>query len=167
MTQRLDYFKQPSAQEPLLALSALTACLHDSDLDTVLRGLIQLRASQLNGCAFCVDMHTKDLAAAGEEGPRVYLLTTWREANVYSAAERAALAWTEALTRLDAGENLETLYAELASHFSETDLLGITFTIITINSWNRLSVGFGKEPGAYRAGDLDAHLKQALQILRR
>lgn len=167
MTQRLDYFKQPSAREPLLALSALTAYLHESNLDPVLMGLIQLRASQLNGCAFCVDMHTKDLAAAGEDGPRVYLLPTWREANVYSAAERAALAWTEALTRMASGADLDVLYAELSEHFSETEILNITFTIVTINSWNRLSVGFGKEPGAYRPGDLDDSLKRALQVLRR
>lgn len=167
MTPRLDYFKQPSAREPLLALSALTAALHDSTLEPVLRLLIQLRASQLNGCAFCVDMHTKDLVAAGEEGPRVYLLPTWREANVYSSAERAALAWTDALTRLDSGADLDALYAELTEHFSEADLLSITFTIVVINSWNRLSVGFGKEPGAYRPGDLDDSLKRALQLLRR
>lgn len=167
MTQRLDYFKQPSAREPLLALSALTASLHDSTLEPVLMQLIQLRASQLNGCAFCVDMHTKDLAAAGEEGPRVYLLPTWREANVYSSAERAALAWTEALTHLDSGADLDALYAELAAHFAEADILHITFTIVVINSWNRLSVGFGKEPGAYRPGDLDDSLKRALQVLRR
>ncbi|QIB64895.1 carboxymuconolactone decarboxylase family protein [Kineobactrum salinum] len=166
MTQRLDYFKQPSAREPLLALSALSGYLRDSDLDPVLMELIQLRASQLNGCAFCVDMHTKDLAAAGEDGARVYLLTTWREANVHSLAERAALAWTEALTRLDSGADLNACYTELAMHFSTADILNITFTVVAINSWNRLSVGFGKEPGAYRPGDLDGSLKKALQVLR-
>lgn len=166
MTLRLDYFKQPSAREPLLALSALTGYVHESELDPVLRELIQLRASQLNGCAFCVDMHTKDLAAAGEEGPRVYLLPTWRETNVYSEGERAALAWAEALTRLDSGGDLDAHYAALADHFSTEDILDITFTVVAINSWNRLSVGFGKEPGDYRAGDLDHSLKQALQTLR-
>lgn len=165
MTQRLDYFRA-SAPEPLKALSALSGYLRESGLDPALRELLELRASQLNGCAFCIDMHTKDLKALGESEARLYLLSAWREANVYTAAERAALAWTEALTRLDSGQDLQALYDALARHYSEPRILEITFAVVVINSWNRLSVGFGREPGDYQPGDLERAQKQALAALR-
>jgi len=137
MTLRLDYLKHADPL-PLQALTAISGYLHESDLDPQLLSLMELRASQLNGCAYCIDMHGKDLLALETPLPRILLLPAWREANVYSPAERAALAWTEAITRL-------------------------TFALVAINSWNRLNVAFGREPGQYRPGDLDVAMKHALE----
>lgn len=162
MTVRLDYFKH-SDPLPLQALTAISGYLHESDLDPQLLSLIELRASQLNGCAYCIDMHSKDLLALETPLPRIHLLTAWREANVYSPAERAALAWTEAVTRLPDGETLQRCYGELAEHFSPRAITRLTFAVVVINSWNRLSIAFGREPGRYRPGDLDAPMRQALE----
>ncbi len=162
MPLRLDYYQHADAL-PLQALTAISGYLHASDLDPQLLSLIELRASQLNGCAYCIDMHSKDLLALETPLPRVLLLPAWRETSVYSPAERAALAWTEALTRLADGETLDRCYGELAAHFSPRALTRLTFAIITINSWNRLSVAFGREPGDYRPGDLAGAMKRALE----
>lgn len=165
MSIRLDYMKHADP-EPLQALSGLSGYLHDSPLDSALLSMIELRASQLNGCAYCVDMHTKDLQALGEDNPRVYLLPAWREANVYTEAERAAFAWTEAITRLHVCGNLHSLYEELSRHFEPQQVVRITFAIVAINSWNRLSVAFGGEVGSYTPGDLNSIFKASLKKLR-
>ncbi|MCQ4326395.1 carboxymuconolactone decarboxylase family protein [Stutzerimonas stutzeri] len=162
MTLRLDYLKHADPL-PLQALTAISGYLRESDLEPQLLALIELRASQLNGCAYCIDMHSKDLLALDTPLPRLHLLPAWREANVYSPAERAALAWTEALTRLPAGETLDRCYGELAEHFSPRAITRLTFAIIVINGWNRLNIAFGREPGQYRSGDLDAALGHALE----
>ena len=162
MTVRLDYFKH-SDPLPLQALTAISGYLHESDLDPQLLSLMELRASQLNGCAYCIDMHSKDLLALETPLPRIHLLSAWREANVYSPAERAALGWTEAVTRLPDGETLQRCYGELAEHFSPRTITRLTFAVVVINSWNRLSIAFGREPGRYRPGDLDAPMRQALE----
>lgn len=166
MTQRLDYVRHADP-EPLQALSALSGYLHHSDLDPVLLQLLQLRASQLNGCAFCVDMHSLDLKALGEDGARLHLVPAWHESDVFTPAERAALAWTEALTRLQPGQDLGPLYQAMEAHFDNAAILRLTFAIVAINGWNRLSVAFGKRTGQYRPGDLDATLTRALNTLRR
>lgn len=165
MTIRLDYLKHADP-EPLTALSGLSGYLHESELDPALLLLIELRASQLNGCAYCVDMHTKDFEALGEERARGYLLSTWREANVYTKAERAALAWTEVLTKLHAAGDLQREYEELAKHFSAKQMVRITLAVVAINSWNRLSVAFGRDVGAYKPGDLTPIFSKSLQKLR-
>ncbi len=164
MRIRLDYTKQADPA-PLQAMSALSGYLHVSGLDPVLRQLMELRASQINGCAYCVDMHTKELRALDEDALRIDLLPVWREAHVYSEAERAALAWTEALTDLAADGDLETAYAELARHYPEKDITRITFTIIAINGWNRLNVAFGMPAGNYQPGEHEERLINALERL--
>ncbi|MCC5859066.1 MAG: carboxymuconolactone decarboxylase family protein [Ectothiorhodospiraceae bacterium] len=164
MPIRLDYTTHADPV-PLQAMSALSGYLHTSGLDPSLMQLIELRASQMNGCAYCVDMHTKELRAMGEEPLRIDLLPVWREADVYTDAERAALAWTEALTDLGAGGDLEAAFAALARHFPEKDMTRITFTIIAINGWNRLNVAFGMPAGSYQPGQHEQRLLGALRKL--
>lgn len=144
-------------------MDALEKYLETCSIETSLLHLIKLRASQLNGCAYCIDMHSKDLLALETPLPRILLLPAWHEANVYSLAERAALAWTEAVTRLPDGETLDRCYGDLAAHFSPRAITRLTFAIITINSWNRLNVAFGQEPGQYRSGDLKGAMNRALE----
>lgn len=165
MTIRLNYLKHADP-EPLTAMSALSGYLHQSDLDKRLLGLIQLRASQLNGCAYCVEMHTLDLEALNEQPARLYLLPVWREADVYTEAERAALAWTEALTQLHAGRALDAHYQTLLQHYPPRTILQLTFAIIAINGWNRMSVAFGRHVGVYQPGDLDEFFAQAVAKVR-
>ena len=165
MTNRLDYLKHADP-EPLTAMSALSGYLHQSDLDKRLLGLIQLRASQINGCAYCVEIHTLDLEALNEQPARLHLLPVWREAGVYTEAERAALAWTEALTQLHAGRVMEDHYQTLLQHYPPRTILQITFAIVAINGWNRLSVAFGRDVGAYQPGDLDEFFEQAVAKVR-
>ncbi len=164
MSIRLDYTKQADPI-PLQAMSALSGYLHTCGLDPALMQLIELRASQMNGCAYCVDMHTQELRALGEEPLRIDLLPVWREADVYSEAERAALAWTEALTKPGAGQALEAAFTALARHFPEKDIFRITFTIIAINGWNRLNVAYGMPAGTYRPGQHEQRLLSALRKL--
>lgn len=114
--------------------------------------LVKMRASQINGCAYCLDMHSKDARAAGETEQRLYLLDAWREAPCYSARERAALAWTEALTRIAGNEVSDALYEEARKHFSEKELVDLSFAIIAINGWNRLAIPFRSPVGSYRPG---------------
>jgi AhpD family alkylhydroperoxidase len=114
---------------------------------------VKMRASQLNGCAFCLDMHSKDARAAGESEQRLYLLSAWREAaHLYSARERAALAWTEAVTTVCDSHVPDEQYAEARAQFSEIELVYLTFAITQINTWNRLNVAFRVEAGGYRPG---------------
>ena len=112
-------------------------------LDPGLVALVEIRASQINGCANCINMHTVDARAKGETEQRIYLLSAWREAPVYSERERAALAWTEALTRISEGHTHEAAYAALKEQFSEEEQVKLTLMINIINGWNRLAVGFG------------------------
>lgn len=162
MTTRLDFLKHVDAL-PMQALTAVNGYVHESEIAPQLRMLIDLRASQLNGCAYCIDMHTKDLLAMDTPLPRIYLLPAWRETAVYSPAERAALGWTEAVTELPDNDSLERNYGELAKLYSPRAITQLTFAIIAINSWNRLNVAFGREPEDYRTGDLLPRFVQALQ----
>lgn len=159
---RLDYLRHADAL-PLQALTAISAHLHHSTLDQELLALIQLRASQLNGCAYCIDMHSKDLQALGAEPARIHLLPAWREAGVYSPAKQAVLAWTEAVTLISHEQDLQARFKSLAEHFNETEITRLTFAIIAINSWNRLSVAFGRQPDSYQPGDLEPFMQQALK----
>ena len=124
-----------------------------SSLEPALIGLVEIRASQINGCANCINMHTAEARAKGETEQRIYLLSAWREAPCYSDRERAALGWTEALTRLSEGHTHESAYKALKAEFTEEEQVKLTLVINVINGWNRLSVGFGGwlDPAAARA----------------
>lgn len=114
--------------------------------------LIELRVSQLNGCAFCIDMHSKDLRAIGETEQRLYLLDAWRESPFYTERERAAFAWAEAVTFITNGHVSDEVYAEARKQFSEEELVDLTFAITTINTWNRLNIAFRTPAGTYEVG---------------
>lgn len=132
------------------AMLGLEGYVRTSELDQTLLELVRTRASQLNGCAFCLDMHTKDALAAGDTPQRLLVLSAWREAPFYSERERAALAWTEAVTELGPGGVPDELYHATCQQFDERDLVDLTMAIITINGWNRLSVAFqSPEAGTY------------------
>lgn len=124
------------------AMLALEASITASGLDPVLKDLVRLRASQINGCAFCIHMHTTDLRKRGEPEMRLALLTAWRESSLYSDRERAALGWTEALTRIAESGAPDSDYEALKSQFSEAEQVQLTLLIGAINTWNRLQVGF-------------------------
>lgn len=147
MNARFNYVKvAPGAYEAMLGLERY---LHSSGLDAPLVHLIKLRASQINGCAYCLDMHWKDLRAIGETEERLYSLDAWRECPYYSARERAALAWTEAVTLITNGHVSDAVYDEVRAQFSEKELADLTLAIAAINSWNRLAIAARTEPGTY------------------
>lgn len=150
MTPRIDHrVVAPGATRTLLGLETY---VHESGLDPTLLHLIKCRASQINGCAYCLDMHTKDARAGGETEQRLYALPAWRDAPFYSSQERAALAWTEAVTRIDRGPVSDRVYNQARQHFTERDLVDLTVAVIAINSWNRLNVALGAEAGTYQVG---------------
>ncbi|HEX7893097.1 MAG TPA: carboxymuconolactone decarboxylase family protein [Terriglobales bacterium] len=132
------------------AMLGLETYLHQSGLEIPLLHLIKLRASQLNGCAYCIDMHWKDLRAIGENEQRLYGLDAWRESPYYTDRERAALAWTEAVTLITDGHVSDEVYEEVRPHFSEKELADLTFAIATINAWNRLAISLRAEAGKYQ-----------------
>ena len=134
------------------ALSALERVVRESTLEPKLRELVKLRASQLNGCAFCVDMHTKDALAIGEDRQRLSLVSVWREAPGFTPRERAALAWTESLTLLPQTGAPADDYDWMADEFDAEEQVALTLAIVAINGWNRLSVGFRRPAGAYEPG---------------
>ena len=148
MQARLDPRKV--APEAMKAMSQLHNYVRDCGLDHTLLELVKLRASQLNGCAWCMDMHTKELRAAGESEQRLYLLSAWRESPFYSERERAALAWTEALTKLTNQDVPDEVFALARAQFSEEELVKLTLAIVAINGANRINVAFRAVPGSYR-----------------
>jgi AhpD family alkylhydroperoxidase len=131
-------------------LMELERYLATCGLEQSLMHLVKLRASQINGCAYCIDMHSKDLRAEGESEQRLYELDAWRDAPFYSERERAALSWTEAVTRVADTHVPDAVYEEVRRHFSESDLVHLTFVISVINVWNRICVGFRVQPGTYQ-----------------
>jgi AhpD family alkylhydroperoxidase len=144
MTQRLaNPFKV--APEPIKALMALETTLVNSGLDHNLLELVKLRASQINGCAYCIHMHVSDLRKHGENEMRLHLLSAWRESSLFSPRERAALGWTEALTRLAESGAPDADYDALKAEFSDVEQVNLTLAIGSINVWNRLQVGFRAE----------------------
>lgn len=148
MPQRLRYGK--AFPEGLHALFELGKVINAGGLEPALIELVKTLASQLNGCAYCIDMHTKDARAAGESEQRLYALSAWRETSFYSARERAALAWTEAITNIQAGHAPDDVYEEVRKEFSEAELVRLTMAITQINTWNRISIAFRVEPGTYQ-----------------
>ena len=152
MKARLDYARtSPAGMRAMLALNEFA---HNSGLEHSLLELVKIRASQINGCAFCIDMHTIDARAAGESEQRIYLLNAWREAPFYSERERAALAWTESVTLLSETGVPDHVYEEARRHFSEEELVNLTWAVVVINGWNRLCVSFRTQPGQHKAGNL-------------
>jgi len=146
MTQRLN----PAAIAPDLykAYYAFSQAVTKSSIDRGLRDLVHIRASQINGCAFCVDMHIKEATIHGERALRLHHLVIWRESSLFSPRERAALAWTESVTRLGEHGVPDEIYEEARMQFSEKELADLTFVVAEINGWNRLSIAFRNQPGA-------------------
>src|SRR5438093_2961322 len=147
MDERINYGKV--APEGIRALSGLEAYVRSSGFEPGLLDLVKTRASQLNGCAYCIDMHTKDARAKGETEQRLYLQDAWREAPVYNDRERAALAWTEAVTLITDGHAPDEIYEQARKQFTEQELVNLTLAIVAINAWNRLSIGFRAVAGSY------------------
>jgi AhpD family alkylhydroperoxidase len=144
----LNYAKaSPDAYGAMLKLSNFAK---ECGIERSLLDLVQLRASQINGCAFCIDMHAKDARAAGEKSERLDTLSAWRETPFFTPRERAALAWTEAVTRLADGPVPEALFDDLRPHFSDKEIVDLTIAIVAINGWNRLAAPFRSEPGRYQ-----------------
>ena len=148
MQSRIDYRKYP--QQPLQSLLALEKYIAESGLDRKLLHLVRMRASQINGCAYCLDMHSIDARAEGESEQRLYTLEAWRETPFFSDRERAALAWTEALTLISQTHAPDEVYNELKGPFSEKEIVDLTFAIGTINLWNRLAISLRAVPGHYK-----------------
>ena len=148
MHSRLNYSK--AAPGVYDAMDALDQYLAACSLDRRLLYLVQLRASQLNGCAYCIDMHWKDLRALDETEQRLYALDAWRECPWYSEREQAALAWTEAVTFIATGHASEAIYDQVRRYFNEAELADLTLAIASINAWNRLSIAARLTPGTYK-----------------
>jgi AhpD family alkylhydroperoxidase len=148
MSERIAYSKV--APEGYRAISGLERYVRASGLEPSLLELIKLRASQINGCAYCVDMHWKDARARGESEQRLYGLMAWRESPYYTERERAALAWTEAITLIADNHVPDDLYEEVRQYFNETELVNLTLALVAINGWNRLAISFRTEPGTYQ-----------------
>lgn len=147
MTSRFRY--DGHSPNGYTAMQGLEDYLEGCAIPQPLIHLVKLRASQINGCAYCLDMHWKDLRALGESDARLYMLSAWRESSLYSAQERAALTWTEAVTLLAAGNVPDAVYDEVRPHFDDRELGDLTVAIATINAWNRLSVASRLEAGRY------------------
>jgi AhpD family alkylhydroperoxidase len=144
---RVDYRHVfPAAMKAMLGLEET---VRQSSLEPELLELVKLRASQINGCAYCVDMHTKDARAIGEEEQRLHLVAVWREAPFYTARERAALAWCEALTRLADNDVPDPIYRELEANFGPEEVVALTLAIVAINGWNRFAVSLRSPVGSY------------------
>ncbi len=145
---RLDYVK--AAPGVYRALLGVHKYLLSCGLDVKLQNMVYLRASQINGCAYCIDMHWKDLRAEGESEERCYMLDAWRESPLYSERERAALAYAEAVTMLPNREVPDDVYESARAQFSDEDLANLTLAIATINTWNRMNISFRRESGSYQ-----------------
>jgi AhpD family alkylhydroperoxidase len=154
MNARIDFAKVllPKAMQ---ALGPIATYVKRAGLDRRLLELVTMRTSQLNGCAYCIDMHSKDARAAGETEQRLYLLAAWRETPLYTERERAALEWAEAVTRLTAGQVPNDVFAHARAHFSEEELMNLTIAVIATNGFNRLNIAFRPEVGDYRPGMFD------------
>ena len=151
MKSRINFNPQSSVFQAMLALENHT---RKSGLETSLLELVRMRSSQINGCAYCLDMHSKDARAAGETEQRLYCLPAWRETPFYSERERAALAWTEAVTLVSEEHVPDEVFELARKQFSEEELAELTLAIISINGWNRFSIAFRAPPGTYQPGSI-------------
>jgi AhpD family alkylhydroperoxidase len=150
MEQRINVFER--GQGVFKALSGFGMYLAKSRIEKPLLNLVYFRVSQINGCAYCLDMHSKDLRVEGETEQRLYLLDAWREAPMYTERERAALAWAEALTKLTRGQVSDEVYSMAREQFSEEEIIDLTVGVIAINSYNRLNIAFRPTAGTYEPG---------------
>src|SRR6478736_51693 len=149
MQPRINGLKvAPGAFQAMLGLEMFVK--KSSKLEPSLLELVRMRASQINGCAYCLDMHSKDARAGGESEQRLYALNAWRETPFFTDRERAALAWTEAVTLVSETHVPDEVYARVAQHFDEAEMVALTFAVVVINSWNRLSVSFRPVVGSYQ-----------------
>lgn len=148
MSVRLKYAK--AFPEGIHALLNLGKVVSGAGLEPSLLELVKIRASQMNGCAYCIDLHTQDARAAGETEQRIYALSAWRETPFFTPRERAALAWTEAITDIQDGHASDEAYEQVRPAFDEAELTQLTLAIVYINCWNRIAIGFRTEPGSYR-----------------
>ncbi len=150
MAHRIDVDKV--APEAVRGMLGVEDYVRSSGIEPSLLELVKLRASEMNGCAYCVDMHTKDARAQGEAEQRLYAVAVWQEAPFFTEGERAALAWTEAVTYVGYTHVPDDVYQRARQHFSEKELVDLTMALIAINGWNRLAVSFRKEAGTYQPG---------------
>ncbi|MBC2804637.1 carboxymuconolactone decarboxylase family protein [Rhizobium ruizarguesonis] len=146
MTQRLNYAQQ--SPELFKKFMEFSMALKSSVIDEKLQALVEIRASQINGCGFCLDMHVKQAKILGETELRLYHVAIWRESTLFIPRERAALAWTEALTKLPEGGIPDEIYERVRGQLSEKEISDLTFVVMAINAWNRVNVGFKTVPGA-------------------
>lgn len=144
--QRLDYMQQ--APDLFKKFAAFNIAVRDSSIEETIHDLVNIRASQLNGCAFCLDMHVKQAKIHGERELRLHHIAAWRESTLFAARERAALAWTEVLTNLPAQGVPDDIYERVRSQFSEKEITDLTFAIMAINGWNRVNIAFKVVPGS-------------------
>lgn len=144
MEARIDYAK--ASQAALKAMYGLQAAVNASGLEPTLLELIKLRVSQINGCAFCIDMHFREATAKGEKSERLYLLDAWRESPVYTDRERAALEWAESVTLVSETHVPDDVFQQARKHFDETELVNLTLAVVAINGWNRFAIGFRAPP---------------------
>jgi AhpD family alkylhydroperoxidase len=150
MRQRMNAFEiNPKAFKPLFGIGGYLA---KCSIERSLLDLVYFRVSQINGCAYCLDMHAKDLRSSGESEQRLYVLDAWREAPFYSDRERAALAWAEAVTRITGGDVPDEVYEKVSQQFSEEELVDLTLAVNTINVWNRFNIAFRTTAGSYQVG---------------
>ncbi|HEV2616793.1 MAG TPA: carboxymuconolactone decarboxylase family protein [Candidatus Acidoferrales bacterium] len=159
MEPRIDVMKvDPKAYQ---AMFALENYLRNSGLEKPLVHLMITRASQINGCAYCIDMHTKDARAAGETEQRLYELDAWRETPFYSDRERAALAWTESLTLVSQTHVPDEVFEEVKKYFSEAEIVALTIAVVGINGWNRIAIAMRAVPGTYQPGQREQQQQRA------
>ncbi len=159
MTARMNYSKAP--QDVTKAMMDLQAHVTNSGLEPKLLNLVYLLVSRINGCAYCIDMHSKDLRASGETDLRIDLVSVWAESPGYSDRERAAFAWAESVTKVSETHVPDDVFALARQHFSEEELAKLTLAVITINAWNRFAISFRIEPGHYKPGQHDVPKTQA------
>lgn len=150
MEPRVNFFEV--GKDAMNTMFATGKYLAKSPIEKSLQHLLSFRVSQINGCAFCLDMHSKDLRAAGETEQRLYMISAWRESDLYTDRERAALAWAEAVTTLPNSEVPDDVYEQAKAQFSELELVDLTVTVNTINAWNRLNIAFRAASGHYQPG---------------
>lgn len=148
MTPRINY--QAASPKALHAMFGLERYVNESGLEPALIELVKIRASYINGCAYCIDMHTKDARLAGETEQRIYAIPVWHETPFFTPKERAALAWTEAVTKVSETGVPDSAFEEVKAHFTQSEIVDLTMAIVAINGWNRLAVSFRTEPGTYQ-----------------
>ena len=157
MKQRLNLME--NAQGAISAMLGLSGYVAKSGLEKNLLHLVEFRVSQINGCAYCLDMHSKDFRAGGGDEQRLYLLAAWRESPFYSERERTALEWAESLTQLGKDGVPDDVFERAIKQFGERELIDLTMAVVAINGWNRLNVAFRTEPGSYQPGQFSVSQK--------